>query len=225
MLERLTSFFPNATVMNLYGLSESSGAVVMTPWGSDTESTVRAIGRPLPNVQIKIADADGTEVAIGETGELLLRTPSVMAGYHGMPAETADVIGSDGWLRTGDIAWIDNDGLITLHGRAKDMFVQGGYNIYPIEVENILAEHPQVLMAAGIGVPDPVLGEIGRYYVVLTPDAQLAEGDLERFCADRIADYKVPKEIIIRPNLPLTPSGKVHKAILRNESAQPGAAS
>ncbi|MEV6255428.1 AMP-binding protein [Nocardia sp. NPDC051911] len=225
LLERLTRFFPNATVMNLYGLSESSGAVVMTPWGSDMESTVRAIGRPLPNVQIKIADADGTEVAIGEAGELLLRTPSVMAGYHNMPAETADAIGSDGWLRTGDIAWTDNDGLITLHGRAKDMFVQGGYNIYPVEVENILAEHPQVLMAAGIGVPDPVLGEIGRYYVVLTPDARLAEGDLERFCADRIADYKVPKEIIIMPNLPLTPSGKVHKAILRNESAQPGAAS
>ncbi|WP_063130880.1 class I adenylate-forming enzyme family protein [Nocardia fusca] len=223
LLERLTSSFPNATVMNLYGLSESSGAVVMTPWGADTETTVRAIGRPLPTVQIKIADADGTEVAVGETGELLIRTPSVMAGYHNMPAETADAISVDGWLRTGDIAWTDNDGFITLHGRAKDMFVQGGYNIYPIEVENVLAEHPQVLMAAGIGVPDPVLGEIGRYYVVLTPDAQLAEGDLEHFCADKIADYKVPKEIIIRPNLPLTPSGKVHKAALRNESAQPGA--
>jgi fatty-acyl-CoA synthase len=195
----------------------------MTPWGADREATVRAIGRPLPTVQFKMVDADGVEVAVGETGELLLRTPSVMAGYHNMPAETADTIDSDGWLRTGDIAWTDNNGLITLHGRAKDMFVQGGYNIYPIEVENILAEHPQVLMAAGIGVPDPVLGEIGRYYVVLTPNARLDEVDLERFCSDRIADYKVPKEIIIRSNLPLTPSGKVHKATLREESAQPGA--
>ncbi|MEU1994937.1 hypothetical protein ABZ511_10840 [Nocardia gamkensis] len=84
-------------------------------------------------------------------------------------------------------------------------------------------EHPQVRMAAGIGVPDPVLGEIGRYYVVLTPDAQLTEGELEHFCAGKIADYKVPKEIVIRPDLPLTPSGKVHKAALREESAQPGA--
>ncbi|WP_063048322.1 class I adenylate-forming enzyme family protein [Nocardia arthritidis] len=224
LLERLINSFPNATVMNLYGLSESSGAVVMTPWDGDTETTARAIGRPLPTVRIKIADAAGTEVSVGETGELLLRTPSVMAGYHNMPAETADAIGSDGWLRTGDIARTDNDGFITLHGRAKDMFVQGGYNIYPIEVENILAEHPQVLMAAGIGVPDPVLGEIGRYYVVLTPDSQLTEGDLKQFCADKIADYKVPREIIIRPDLPLSPSGKVHKAALRNQSAQSGAA-
>ncbi|MGW5520465.1 class I adenylate-forming enzyme family protein [Nocardia africana] len=220
LLSRLHSAFPNAVVMNLYGLSESSGAVVMTPWGSDQETTVRTIGRPLPGVHVKIADTAGNEVAVGEPGDLLLRTPSVMAGYHHLPAETAETIDRDGWLRTGDVAWADNDGFITLHGRATDMFVQGGYNIYPVEVENVLAEHPQVLMAAGIGVPDPVLGEIGRYYVALTSGAEVTVAELAQFCADRIADYKVPKEILVRAHLPLTPAGKVHKVALRNEAAQ-----
>lgn len=221
LLERLHAAFPHATVMNLYGLSEVSGAAVMTPWDSDTETTARSIGRPLPGVRIKIADADGTEVPIGETGELLLRTASAMAGYHNMPAETARAIDDDGWLHTGDLAWVNANGYITLRGRSKDMFVQGGFNSYPIEVENVLAAHPEVTMAAGIGVPDPVLGEIGRYYVVLTPDAQATEADLKTFCAGKIADYKVPKEIVISTDLPLTPAGKIHKAALRDEPAQP----
>lgn len=216
LLDRLTSAFPNATVMNLYGLSEVSGAAVMTPWDSDTETTARSIGRPLPGMQVKIAKADGTQTAIGETGELLLRTPSAMAGYHNMPSETARAIDTDGWLHTGDMAWADANGYITLRGRAKDMFIQGGFNIYPVEVENVLVAHPDVAMAAGIGMPDPVLGEIGRYYVVLTPDAQITETGLKDFCADKIADYKIPKEIIIKTSLPLTPAGKIHKAALRH---------
>ncbi|MES9537101.1 AMP-binding protein [Actinomadura sp. NPDC000600] len=211
LLERLARAFPRATVMNLYGLSEASGAVVMTPWGSDRETTLRAVGRPLPGVQIKIVDGDGAETAAGQTGELLVRAPSLMAGYHAMPDQTARSITADGWLRTGDMARADGDGHLTLRGRRHEMFVQGGFNVYPIEVENLLMSHPGVALAAGVGVPDPVLGEIGRYYVVLTSGAETTARELRDFCAAAIADYKVPKQIIIRTGLPMTPAGKVQK--------------
>ncbi|WP_040778752.1 class I adenylate-forming enzyme family protein [Nocardia pneumoniae] len=213
LLERLTTRFPNATVMNLYGLSETSGAVVMTSWDDDRDTLAHSIGRPLAGVEMKIADSAGIEVPIGQTGELLVRSPSLMGGYRNMPHETADVI-DEGWLHTGDMACVSTQGSIALRGRAKEMFVQGGFNIYPVEVENVLTAHPAVVMAAGVGVPDPVLGEIGRYYVVLAPGAETAEGDLKAFCAARIADYKVPKEIMIREELPLTPAGKIQKSSL-----------
>ncbi|WP_370935339.1 class I adenylate-forming enzyme family protein [Amycolatopsis sp. cg13] len=218
LLQRLTAAFPKATVMNLYGLSEVSGAVVMTPWGASTEATERSIGVPFPGVEAKIASPTGEALPVGETGELLFRTPSIMAGYHNLPTETSAAVDADGWLHTGDMARADEEGYLTLHGRAKDMFVQGGFNIYPIEVENVLAEHPGVLMAAGVGVPDPVLGEIGRYYVVPAQDSAVTEAELKEFCAGKVADYKVPRQIVLRPSLPLTPSGKVQKAALRAES-------
>ncbi|MFB4319933.1 class I adenylate-forming enzyme family protein [Actinomadura sp. 21ATH] len=219
LLRRLTRAFPNATVMNLYGLSETSGAVVMTPWGTDPETTVRSIGRPLPGVQAKVVNTDGSDTGPGATGELLVRTPSVMAGYHGLPAETARTVSGDGWLHTGDMVRVD-DGLLTLRGRWQEMFVQGGFNVYPVEVENVLAAHPEVVMAAGIGVPDLILGEIGCYYVVLVPGARTTPQDLKNHCAASIADYKVPKQIIIRTRLPLTPAGKVQKDRLRTEGAR-----
>jgi fatty-acyl-CoA synthase len=142
-----------------------------------------------------------------------------MVGYHAMPAETASTISADGWLRTGDMARAD-DGLLTLRGRRQEMFVQGGFNVYPVEVENVLSAHPDVVMAAGIGVPDPVLGEIGRFYVVLAPGARTTPQELKDHCAATIADYKVPRQIIIRTDLPLTPAGKVHKDRLRTEGAR-----
>ncbi|MEV6323956.1 AMP-binding protein [Nocardia sp. NPDC051787] len=222
LLERLTTRFPNATVMNLYGLSETSGAVVMTSWDDDRDTLARSIGRPLTGVEIKIADTTGTEVPIGQTGELMVRSPSLMAGYGNMPDETANAL-DQGWLHTGDMACMSEHGSITLSGRAKEMFVQGGFTIYPIEVENVLTTHPDVVMAAGVGVPDPVLGEIGRYYVVLAPDAETTEEDLEAFCSTRIADYKVPKEVVIRAELPLTPADKIQKSSLDSNPRVPDA--
>lgn len=215
LVERLTEAFPNAVVLNLYGLSEVAGAVIMTPWEAEPETTVHAIGEPLPGVRCRIVDSEGTEFPDGQTGELWVRTDSVMAGYHARPEATAEVLAGDGWLRTGDLALRDERGAIVLRGRAKDMFVQGGFNIYPVEVENLLTEHPEVIMAAGVGVPDPVLGEIGRYYVTTTEDSGLTEESLRDYCAERIADYKVPKQIVFRTELPLTSSGKIRKAALR----------
>ncbi|MDQ0378468.1 class I adenylate-forming enzyme family protein [Amycolatopsis thermophila] len=216
LLDRLTTRFPNATVMNLYGLSETSGAVLMTAWDDDFETTVATVGHPLPDVEIRVAGPAGTDLPAGETGELLVRSPSLMAGYHGRPRETAETL-AGGWLRTGDMACVTGNGAVRLRGRAKEMFVQGGFNVYPVEVENVLAAHPDVVLAAGIGVPDPVLGEIGRYYVVLAPGATTTAEELTAFCAGKIADYKVPKEIVVRDSLPLTPAGKIQKSRLLNE--------
>lgn len=217
LLEQLRQTFPQAQVMNLYGLSETSGAALMSPWDSDFEATVRTVGRPLAGVELRIVTPDGRDAAAGEPGELWIRGELTVAGYLDMPAESAAAF-ADGWLRTGDIGCRDDEGLVTLMGRSKEMFVQGGFNVYPVEVENVLSRHADVLMVAGIGVPDPVLGEVGRYYVVPRPGAQPSAESLIDYCRRLLADYKVPRQIVFRDALPMTPAGKIMKARLREES-------
>ncbi len=215
LLSRLMAAMPRAAVMNLYGLSESSGALVMTPWNADRAAVLSSIGRPLPGVETRVVDSSGVEVPGGEVGELWFRGLGVVKGYLGGEA-TEGSFGPDGWLRTGDMGCIDESGYIHLRGRKKDMFIQGGFNVYPAEVENFIASHPAVLMVAGIGVPDPVMGEIGRYHVVLRPGAALTAEELCAYCAQHLADYKVPRQVVFLDQLPLTPTGKVHKAALRD---------
>jgi len=113
---------------------------------------------------------------------------------------------------------VDARGVITLKGRAKDMYIQGGFNVYPAEVEALIHRHPGVVMAAGIGVPDAVLGEVGRVYVIPKPGSNLREADVRNWCAEHLADYKVPRQVVLRDALPLTPAGKIHKAALRAEA-------
>ena len=144
------------------------------------------------------------------------------SGYFRMPKETAEAFGSDGWLRTGDIAYIDEEGYITLKGRKKEMYLQGGFNVYPAEVENLLSKHPDVLMAAGIGVPDPILGEVGRYYIIPKPDTNPTAEGIIAYCKEHLADYKVPRQIVFRKELPLTPVGKVMKSLLKQEYDKTG---
>jgi fatty-acyl-CoA synthase len=215
LLSRLMAAMPRATVMNLYGMSESSGALVMTPWDADRGAVLSSIGRPLPGAELRVVGPSGADVPAGEVGELWFRGLGVVKGYLGREA-TEGSFGSDGWLRTGDMGCIEESGFIHLRGRKKDMFIQGGFNVYPAEVENFIASHPHVLMVAGIGVPDPVLGEVGRYYVVLRAGAATTAEDLRTYCAQHLADYKVPRQIVFRDQLPLTPTGKVLKAALRD---------
>ncbi|MBU2547700.1 MAG: acyl--CoA ligase [Proteobacteria bacterium] len=218
LLTQLYEAFPRAKVMNLYGMSETSGTVVMSPWESDFEHTIRSIGKPLGDFEAKVVQVDGTkEMPTNEIGELCIRGGAVAAGYFRMPEETREAFGGDGWLRTGDLGRIDEDGYITLVGRSKEMYLQGGFNVYPVEVENVLTRHPKVLMAAGIGVPDPVLGEVGRYYIVPEPGVEPTEDELKAYCRERLADYKVPRRIVIREELPMTPVGKIMKATLKEE--------
>jgi fatty-acyl-CoA synthase len=122
-----------------------------------------------------------------------------------------------GWLHSGDLGFVDEQGLIHLKGRQKDMFIQGGFNVYPSEVEGVIASHAGVLMVAGIGVPDPVLGEVGRYYIVTRPGASVNEEELLAHCRQQLADYKLPRQLVFRTELPLTPAGKIEKARLRAE--------
>jgi fatty-acyl-CoA synthase len=189
----------------------------MTPWDADRAAVLSSIGRPLPGAQLRVVGASGADVPAGEVGELWFRGLGVVKGYLGQAA-TEGSFRSDGWLRTGDMAHVDENGFIHLRGRMKDMFIQGGFNVYPAEVESFIASHPGVLMVAGIGVPDPVLGEVGRYYVVLRPGAELTEEELRAHCARHLADYKVPRQIVFRDQLPLTPTGKVLKSALRDSA-------
>jgi fatty-acyl-CoA synthase len=216
LLQQLQQRMPQAAVMNLYGLSESSGAIVMTPWHCSEADLMRSIGKPLEGAEVKAVDNDGNLVPAGDVGELCFRGCGVVRGYIGAAAASTD-FGADGWLRTGDLGIVDTHGFITLKGRKKDMYIQGGFNVYPAEVEGLIATHPDVMMVAGIGVPDPVLGEVGRYYIVAKPGSSLTAEDVLAHCAAKIANYKLPRQVVLRAELPLTPAGKIHKAMLRKE--------
>lgn len=223
LLKKLMAAYPKATMMNLYGLSESSGAAIMSTWDSDFETTVRSIGQPIGDFQVKVLDLQGNDLPAEETGELLLKGDCVAAGYFRMPEETAAAFDQEGWLHTGDMARLDRRGYITLVGRKKEMYIQGGFNVYPVEVENLLVQHPKVLFAAGIGVSDPVLGEVGRYYIVPKPGvADITEEEIKSFCRESLADYKVPRQVVFRKELPLTPLGKVMKSALKEAFKKTG---
>lgn len=215
LLAQLQQRMPDATVMNLYGLSEASGALVMTPWNCADEDLTQSIGKPLAGAEVQVIGSDGRELPRGEIGELRFRGLGVVRDYIGAAAGSGAF--ADGWLHTGDLGLVDERGFITLKGRMKDMYIQGGFNVYPAEVEALIATHPEVLMVAGIGVSDPVLGEVGRYFVVLKEGSELTSADVLAHCAGKIADYKVPRQIVLRSDLPLTPAGKIHKARLRSE--------
>lgn len=217
LLAQLQRRLPAARLMNLYGLSETSGAIVITPWEASDDDLMRTIGEPLAEAQVRVIEPGSSEdVPRGEVGELCFRGCGVVPGYVGA-ARTANLFAPGGWLRTGDLGKIDERGVITLWGRAKDMFIQGGFNIYPAEVEAHIAQHPEVLLVAGIGAPDPVLGEIGHYFVVRKPGGTVSEAALLAWCTQGLADYKVPRRLEFRSELPLTPAGKIHKAALRAE--------
>lgn len=215
LLERLAERMPNATLMNLYGLTETSGAIVMTPWQRSHEDLMGTIGKPFEGAQLRIAGPAGEALPTGQVGELCLRGVGVVPGYIGAAAGAGFT--TDGWLQTGDLGAVDARGVITLKGRKKDMYIQGGFNVYPAEVEALVNRHPKVMMAAGIGVPDEVMGEVGRLYVIPKPGCDLREGELRDWCAQHLADYKVPRQIVLRDALPMTPAGKIHKAALRAE--------
>jgi len=213
LLTKLQKVYPNATIMNLYGLSETSGMVVMSPWDSNVQEILDSIGQTVGDVKLKLIDEKGIEVKQGDVGELCFSGEAVVTKYYGMPEQTSEAF-ADGWLNSGDMGLLDEKGNIILMGRKKEMFLQGGFNVYPIEIENHIASHPKVAMVAGIGVPDAVLGEIGRYFIVPVPHSDLTESEILDHCKEHLADYKVPKEIVFKEELPLSPAGKIMKSAL-----------
>lgn len=199
-----------------YGLTECHGMATSID-GADYEARPESVGRPSPVMQIRIVGPDGAEVATGESGEILLNGPTITPGYWGRPEATAEAV-QDGWLHTGDIGHVDDEGFLYISDRAKDMILRGGENIYCVEIENCLAEHPDIDEAAVLGVPHRDLGESVKAIVVLRAGASLSSEVVQAHVGQHLAGYKVPSEVqFMEGPLPRNPSGKLLKNELRGD--------
>ncbi|MFG2532330.1 FadD3 family acyl-CoA ligase [Streptomyces sp. NPDC048516] len=222
LVERLRSELKVSTVLTAYGLSESSGVVTMCRRGDPPEVIATTSGRAIPGTEVRVVDAAGGPVPPGEPGEVHVRGYHVMSGYFEDPAATARVITPEGWLRTGDVGVLDAAGNLRITDRIKDMFIVGGFNAYPAEIEQLLGRHPDIAEVAVVGIPDPRLGEVGKAYAVRRAGSLLTADDLIAWSRREMANYKVPREVAFVTALPRNAGGKVLKTLLRNGA--PGAA-
>jgi len=197
-------------VLTGYGLTESCGVVTMSDIGDDPETVATRCGRVIPGVELRI-DGDGGE------GEVLVRGYNVMAGYFEDPVATAEAIDSEGWLHTGDVGTLDARGYLRITDRLKDMYICGGFNCYPAEIERVLAGHVSVAQAGVVGVPDARMGEVGCAFIVPRTGAHVSEAELLAFAGEAMANYKVPRYVRLVDALPLNASGKVLKEVLRRQ--------
>jgi long-chain acyl-CoA synthetase len=205
----------NSPVVEGYGLTETSPVACCNP--IDGTDRVGTIGFPFPSTDVKLIDDQGKEVAFGEPGELCVKGPQVMSGYWQRPEETAKVMDGE-WLKTGDIAIVDKDGFFKIVDRKKDMILVSGFNVYPNEVEEVIASHPAVLEVAAIGVPDEHSGEIVKIFVVKKSD--VTGDDLIAFSRKKLTGYKVPKKVEFRTELPKSNVGKILRKDLRKEELE-----
>lgn len=219
LIRRLHDELPFSTIVTGYGLTEGGTAVATSP-GDDVETIATTVGRPRPGFELRIVDGRGDDVAAGAAGEILLRGRSIMAGYLDDPQATAEAFAPGGWLRTGDLGVVDPTGCLRIVGRSKDMFIVGGFNAYPAEIENGILAHPDVLQVAVIGIPDPRLGQVGMAFVVTGPDGTLDGSDLIQWCRGQMANFKVPRAVEVVDELPLNATGKVLKDVLRERAAR-----
>jgi acyl-CoA synthetase (AMP-forming)/AMP-acid ligase II len=207
--------FPDVVIA--YGLTEACGTVTVGDPHADAQTMVRTVGRPIDGTEVVIADRSGTRLPPGESGEVLVRGYNVMRGYFGDPEATAAAIDTGGWLHTGDIGSLDAGGNLRITDRLKDMFIVGGFNVYPAEVEQLITRYPKVSEAAVVGVPDARLGEVCRAYVIARPGAEIDPAEIIEFCRERLAHFKVPREVVIVAELPRNAAGKVLKYVLRGQ--------
>ena len=203
-------------LIEAYGLTETSPAVTINPLNSRAYNG--SIGLPIPSTEVAIRNDSGVDVALGERGELCVRGPQVMSGYYRRPEETANVFMSDGFLRTGDIAVMDDQGYLRIVDRKKDMILVSGFNVYPNEVEDVVAMHPGVLEVASVGIPDSRSGEAVKIFVV-RKDPALTDAQLIAHCREHLTGYKVPSQVEFRAALPKTNVGKILRRQLRDELA------
>ena len=218
LVERMQRELSFETVLTAYGLTEAVVAAMCRP-GDDPERVASTSGRAAAGFEIRIAGPDGEPRPAGEAGEILLRGPNVMLGYLDDPAATREAIDPGGWLHTGDVGHLDPDGYLTITDRLKDMYICGGFNVYPAEVEQVLARLEGVAEAAVVGIPDGRLGEVGRAYLVPRPGCTLDAEAVLAWCRPRLANYKLPRQVVFRDSLPRNPSGKTLKRLLREEPA------
>ena len=215
LVEEMKTTLGFDVVITCYGLTEAHGFATSCRLDDDPETISRTSGRAIPDVEVIVADDDGSEVPRGEPGEILVRGYNLMTGYLDDPEQTAEAIDEDGWLHTGDIGVMDEAGYIDITDRKKDMFIVGGFNAYPAEIESMLSEHPDVGQVAVVGVADERLGEVGVAFVVPRPDSAPSADEIIAWSRDRMANYKVPRRVELVDELPLNASNKVLKYELR----------
>ena len=196
-----------------YGLTETSPVASANPYGGFAR--LGTVGMPVPGTLMKVISDDGAELGLGERGELCIKGPQVMKGYWKNPEATAEVLDAEGWFKTGDIAVIDPDGYVRIVDRKKDLIIVSGFNVYPNEIEDIVMAHPKVANCAVIGVPDERTGEAVKLFVVPRAGGVSVE-ELKAYCKDNFTGYKVPKQIVVRDSLPMTPVGKILRRELRD---------
>jgi len=201
-------------VVTAYGLTETCGVVTICRPEDSAERISHSSGRAMDGVEVKLVDPQGSEVPAGTDGEICCRGFNVMQQYFNNPEATAETVNADGWLHTGDVGVMDEDGYVKITGRIKEMFIVGGFNCYPAEIENILCDMPGVARAAVIGVPDERMGEVARAYLVLDADAETDEAAVIEYSRDAMANFKVPRSVVFLDELPMNAGGKVDKAAL-----------
>ncbi|MDP3538322.1 MAG: AMP-binding protein [Azonexus sp.] len=220
VMKRVIEQMHMAQVTIAYGMTETSPVSFQSSCDDPVDRRVSTVGSIQPHVECKVVDAGGSIVARGEKGELLVRGYSVMQGYWGDPERTVEAVDSGGWMHTGDLGVIDAEGYCNIVGRAKDMVIRGGENIYPREVEEFLYSHPKIQDVQCIGVPDPKYGEELCACVILRPGMTATEDEIRDFCRGEIAHYKVPRYVRFMESLPMTVTGKIQKFILRRKIAE-----
>ena len=226
LVQRLWSDLGVETVLTAYGLTEATGTVTMCRRGDPAKVIAGTSGRAIPDVEVRIVDDKGVELPRGESGEIVVRGYNVMRGYFNDAEATDEAIDAEGWLHTGDVGVMDTAGNVDITDRLKDMYVSGGFNVYPAEVEAILRRHPGVSQVAVVGVPDERMGEVGRAFVVAVPGAPTADlgAELTDLARAELANFKAPRSVVVVDSLPTNASGKVLKRELRDRSTDPATA-
>ena len=214
MIKKMSTELSFENIVTAYGLSESTGMVTICRPGDSFDVVANTSGRAIPDVEVKIVDDEGRTLPAGEPGEILCRGYNVMVGYYEDEAATREAIDADGWLHTGDIGTMDEHGYLKITDRKKDMFIVGGFNAYPAEIENLMLKHPEIAQVAVIGVPDERMGEVGCAFVVTRADGVVAD-EIFAWCRDNMANYKAPRFVEVVEALPVNAAGKVLKTELR----------
>lgn len=219
LIHRMRDELGFETVVTGYGLTEATGIATMCRHDDDPETIATTSGRAIPGCEVLVVDDGGKEVSRGTPGEVVVRGYNVMQGYFEDPEQTAQAIDAHGWLHTGDVGVMDERGNLRITDRTKDMFIVGGFNAYPAEIENLLLDHDAIAQVAVVGVPDERMGEVAAAYCVLRPGAVLAAGELIAWAKEHMANYKVPRYVEVVDTLPLNASGKVLKYELRERAS------
>jgi len=218
LVTRMRSELGAHQVATGYGLTETAGSVSNTAIDDSDDVVATTTGRALQNLEVRILDREHRDVATGEPGEIAVRGPQVVRGYYQDAEATAKAFTGDGFLLTGDVGLFTPERNLRITDRIKDMYLCGGFNCYPAEIENVLRGHAAVADAAVVGVPDARLGEVGRAFIVRKPGAETSEAAIIEWAKSRIANYKVPRSIVLLDALPLNATGKVNKIVLRQRS-------